>query len=328
VSGSSLVDEPRVQVARRRVVVIGGGGFIGRAVTGNLVAAGREVTALGRRAPAAVELPPEVRYLQGDYGDLEVLRRSLEGADAVVDLAYSTVPQTSFDDPVFDIVSNLPASVQLLQEAMALGVGRVLLVSSGGTVYGVASSLPIREDHPTNPISPYGITKLTIEKYAGMFGRTRGLDVVIVRPGNAYGEGQRPFSGQGFIGTAIHSVVQGRPVSIFGPSGTIRDYVHVSDIAAGIVAALDRGAAGEIYNLGSGEGRSNVDVLSTLKPLAADSGYAVSTSFATARSFDVPANVLHSGKLGDATGWRPTVGFAEGLARVWMAAVGGVSRGP
>jgi UDP-glucose 4-epimerase len=307
------------------LVVIGGAGFIGSYVTRRLVDSGREVTVLGRRRPSDIELPAGVRYVEGDYGDVNLLRSALAGAGAVLDLAYSTIPQTSFDDPVFDIVSNLPASVQLLREAAALGVGRVLMVSSGGTVYGVATSLPIREDHPTNPISPYGITKLTIEKYAGMFGRTKGLEVVIVRPANAYGEGQLPFSGQGFIATAMHSVVQRRPVSVFGPVGTVRDYVHVSDVAAGIVAALDLGIAGEVYNIGSGEGRSNLDVLASLGPLAAAAGYDIATSFAPPRPFDVPANVLDSGKLANATGWHPEVGFDEGLGRAWKAVL---VRGP
>jgi UDP-glucose 4-epimerase len=130
-----------------------------------------------------------------------------------------------------------------------------VLVSSGGTVYGVARSLPIAEDHPTEPISPYGITKLTIEKYAGMFGAASGLPIVIVRPGNAYGEGQHASTGQGFIATAMDAICRGEAVGVFGPIGTIRDYVHVADVASGIVAAWILGAAGETYNIGTGVGR-------------------------------------------------------------------------
>jgi UDP-glucose 4-epimerase len=317
---------PRGQDGPRRLLIIGGAGFIGGYLTRRLLDGDREVTVLGRRPASDVALPLGARYLEGDYGDVELLRRALGGADAVVDLAYSTVPQTSFEDPVFDIVSNLPASVQLLREAAGLEVGRVLLVSSGGTVYGVASSLPIGEDHPTNPISPYGITKLTIEKYAGMLARTTGLDVVTVRPGNAYGEGQLPFTGQGFVATAIHSILRRRPIAVFGRAGSIRDYIHVSDIADAIVAALDFGIAGEVYNVGSGEGRSNLDVLAALNPLAAAAGFEVATRFDSARPFDVPANVLDSRKLLDATGWRPRVAFADGIRETWEAILKTVGR--
>src|SRR5208283_5085757 len=132
-----------------------------------------------------------------DYGDRSFLADLLKDVDEVVNLAYSTVPKTSFEDPVQDILSNLPSAVNLFLATSQSSVQRLVLVSSGGTVYGKAASLPIVETHPTNPISPYGITKLAIEKYAVMYHNHTGLPVVVLRPGNAFGEGQRPFTGQG-----------------------------------------------------------------------------------------------------------------------------------
>lgn len=309
-----------------RCCVIGGAGFVGAYVTRLLAGSGREVTVLGRREQPEARLPDGVRYVSGDYGDPSVLRAVLDRVDAVVDLAYSTVPKTSFEDPVFDILSNLPASVQLLREAAAAGIRKVVLVSSGGTVYGVAKSLPIGEDHPTNPISPYGITKLTIEKYAGMFEKTTGLPVVIVRPANAYGEGQHAFAGQGFIATAMHSIIRRQAVGIFGPGGTIRDYVHVTDVAGGIVAALDFGEGGEIYNIGTGEARNNLDVLRQIKPLALAGGYEVRTTTLPQRTFDVPANVLDSGKLAAVSGWKPRIDFPQGIQRTWRSVLDDLNR--
>lgn len=307
----------------KKCCVIGGAGFIGMHLTRLLVDSGREVVVLGRRTKPDSALPADAAYVSGDYGNRAVLREVLEGASAVIDLAYSTVPQTSFDDPIFDIVSNLPASVGLLQESVRAGVKKILLVSSGGTVYGAAGSLPIREDHPTNPISPYGITKLTIEKYAWMFGLVSGLPIIVVRPGNAYGEEQRGLTGQGFIATAMHSILQGREIEIFGAEGTLRDYIHVSDIASGILAALERGEAGQAYNVGSGKGRSNLDVLKAIEPLAGRAGFEVRTRILPLRKFDVPANLLDSSKLESASGWRPAVAFEQGIARVWAAVLAG-----
>lgn len=302
-----------------RCCVIGGAGFIGAQVTRLLAASGREVIVIGRTEIGNRSLPVNVRYEHGDYSDRARLRELLRGAREVVDLAYATAPQTSFADPIFDVMSNLPPSVALLQEALAAEVRKVLLVSSGGTVYGVARTLPIAESHPTDPISPYGITKLAIEKYGLMFKALFDLPVIVVRPGNAYGEGQRRLSGQGFIATAMQRVVQGEEVEIYGPSGTIRDYVHVEDIASGIVAALNRGLAGQIYNVGTGIGRSNVDVLDVLEPLAAAHGYRLRRKFLPARAFDVPANYLDSSRLHAASGWNPLVPFDEGIARLWRA---------
>ena len=311
---------------RMRACVIGGAGFIGTQVTRQLLAAGRDVVVLGRRARQDAALPAGAAYVSGDYGDRAVVKNVLRDVTEVIDLAYATVPQTSFADPIYDILANLPASVQLLQEAAAAKVGKLVLVSSGGTVYGNAQALPITEEHPTFPISPYGITKLTIEKYAGMFHRVADLPVAIARPGNAYGEGQRAFAGQGFIATAVHSIMRGETIRVFGAEGTVRDYVHVSDVASGILAVLDHGQPGQAYNIGTGVGRSNLEVLRDLEPHAARAGHSIRTEQLPARRFDVPANVLDTRKLSAISGWRPQVGFAAGLERVWHAALEGYKR--
>ena len=301
--------------------VIGGAGFIGRHLTRLLVASGRRVRVLGRSATPSRPLPPSVQYQAGDYGDRELLKQWLAGADEVIDLAYGTVPQTSYIDPLFDIRSNLPPTVTLLQEAGAVGIRRLVIVSSGGTIYGQASALPIREDHPTEPISPYGITKLTQEKYAMMAGRCNGLPVVIARPGNAYGDEQRAFSGQGFIATAIQSVIKGAPLVMYGEPGTIRDYVHVTDVATGIMAVLERGDACNAYNIGTGIGSSNRDVLDLIEPLAKAAGHAMEVQVQSPRRFDVAVNVLDSTRLHLASGWRPKIALAEGIQKAWLAAL-------
>ena len=116
------------------------------------------------------------------------------------------MPNTSFDNPLSDLLQNLPPTVQLFSEAADRGV-KLVLVSSGGTVYGEAIKLPICETHPTKPISPYGVTKRTLENYAYLYAATHGLKFVCVRPANAYGVGQRAFVGQGFISTAMAEIV-------------------------------------------------------------------------------------------------------------------------
>lgn len=302
----------------RSTCIVGGAGFIGDHLTRRLAAQGRRVVVLGRRPVPTTPLPEGVAYVCGDYADRATLRRVLEGVDEVVDLAYATAPQTSFADPILDITANLPASVGLLQEALAARVRRVVLASSGGTVYGVARSLPITEDHPTKPISPYGITKLAIENYAWMYHALSNLAVVVVRPANAYGEGQRALSGQGFIAAAIHAVLARRPVELYG-DGAVRDYIHVSDVASGIEAALDNGEPGAAYNIGTGRGHSNRDILGLLEPLAAAAGLPVAITALPARGFDVPANCLDSTRLQSISGWRPKITLAGGIQGLWRA---------
>jgi UDP-glucose 4-epimerase len=300
-------------------LVIGGAGYIGAYLVPMLVNTGRRVTVLGRSATPRYELPEDVAYVSGDFGQSNLISSLLDVHQEVIHLAYATVPNTSFENPLADLLQNLPPTVQLFSEAADRGV-KLVLVSSGGTVYGEAVELPMRENHPTRPISPYGVTKLTLENYAYLYAATHGLKFVCVRPSNAYGAGQRPFSGQGFISTAMASAMQGMPVKIFGQRGTIRDYLYVSDLASGIVATLERGHLSATYNLGSGIGLSNLDVIKAFEPLMREIGYETKIENLPERAFDVKVNVLDSSRLQAHTGWKPQVEFNDGLRRTceWL----------
>jgi UDP-glucose 4-epimerase len=297
--------------------VIGGSGFIGSFVVRALLKEGRKVIVVARNAVPTRQLPDNVEYIPGDFGDKYFLQGVMRGVDEMIDLAYATVPKTSYDNPVQDILENLPPAVNLLEVASRLPLDKVILVSSGGVIYGHTDKVPIDEGHATNPISPYGITKLAVEKYARMFRATHDLPVVCLRPGNAYGETQKPFVGQGFVATAIASILERRELNLYGESGTIRDYIHVEDVAGGIVAALLKGRPGEVYNIGSGEGRSNRDVLNALQPLAKAEGFEIKLNTLPLRKFDVPINVLDGSKLYRETGWKAQIPFDEGIQRTW-----------
>lgn len=301
------------------VLVIGGAGYIGRHLVPDLIATGRRVSVLGRKVAPNYELPEGVTYISGDFGQRELLGNLLDSHQEVIHLAYSTVPNTSFENPFADLLQNLPPTVQLFSEVADRG-RKLVLISSGGTIYGEAIKLPIREDHSTKPISPYGVTKLTLENYAHLYGVTHGLKFVCIRPANAYGVGQRPFVGQGFIATAMASAMRGQPIKIFGQSGTIRDYLYVSDLAAGIVSALEEGCLSETYNLGSRVGLSNMDVIKAITPLMEEIGHEVKVEHLPERTFDVKANVLDSTKLQEHTGWKPQIEFGDGLLRTceWL----------
>jgi UDP-glucose 4-epimerase len=300
-------------------LVIGGAGYIGMHLAPRLLNAGRRVTVLGRRATPLHKLPEGVDYIAGDFGHKGLIGELLDCHEEVVYLAYASVPNTSFKNPFSDLLQNLPPVVQLFSE-MAARDRKLVLISSGGTIYGEAIELPVRENHPTRPISPYGVTKLTLENYAYLYAVTHGLKFVCIRPANAFGVGQRPFEGQGFISTAMASIMSGQPVKVFGQKGTIRDYIYVSDLAAGIVSVLEKGRLSETYNLGSGVGFSNMDVIEAMFPLMQEIGYEVHVEHLPCRVFDVQINVLDSRKLHEHTGWEAKVEFCEGLlhTREWL----------
>jgi len=301
-----------------KILIIGGSGFIGFHLTQKLVALGRNITVLDRNSPVDEKRVIGATYVEGDFSDIELISELVEAHDEIVHLAYASVPNTSFEHPLMDLEENLRPAVQLFNIVAEKGA-RLMLVSSGGTVYGEAQSIPISEKHPTQPISPYGVTKLTLEKYAYLYAVTRGLKFVCIRPANPYGEGQRPFVGQGFVSTAMALAMRGDPVTIFGKQGTIRDYIYIDDLIEGMLIILDRGENKGIYNIGTSIGRSNLDVVQAMMPLLQDYGVSVQINCEIARSFDVKENILDCTKL-RALGWKPEVNFDEGLVRLlsWL----------
>lgn len=295
-------------------LLIGGAGFIGSHLAPLLCQSGRQVQVLGRTKLARPK-SSHAQYIEGDFNDQALLEELVKGNDEIVHLAYATVPNTSFDDPLLDLNQNLPPVLRLMQ-LCAKYQKRLILLSSGGAVYGQSHASLISENHPTHPISPYGVTKLSIEQYAYLFSVSHGLDYLSLRPGNPYGLGQIPFRGQGFIATALALIEQHKAVQVYGAAGTIRDYLAVEDLAAGILAAMNHGQSGQIYNIGSGIGRSNLDVLNTLAPIVTKRGYEVNIEQLPTRPFDVAVNVLDSSKLAKISGWKPQIDFQDGLERL------------
>ncbi len=304
---------------KKKTLIIGGGGYIGTHLIARLLAIGRHVTVLGRSAMPGCLLSENVDYCIGDFAEHDLINSLVDEHHEIIHLAYATVPNTSYGNPLADLLQNLPPAVHLFLK-VAQRRRKLILVSSGGTVYGNANQFPIPENHPTHPISPYGVTKLTLEKYAHLYAVTHGLQVICVRPGNAYGVGQRPYIGQGFISTAMASMMNDKPIEIFGERGTIRDYIYVTDLAEGIVSALEKGYLLETYNIGSGIGRTNMDVIEAICPLINKTTSEIRIQYSPERVFDVYANVLDSTKLNLHTGWVPKIDFQEGLlkTRDWL----------
>jgi UDP-glucose 4-epimerase len=305
-----------------KIVLLGGTGFIGRRLADLCRTTGADVTVVSRHVPPAANLLGGVTYVQGDCASPEVLKQVLRPDHHVVFLAYNSVPKTSFDDPLRDIQENLPLAIALLGVLREVRVRRLLYVSSGGTVYGPTDAhVPIAEDHPTFPISPYGVTKLAIEKYCGMYARLFGVPIVIARPANPYGPGQVPNRGQGFIATAAAKILQGEPLAVFGACGTIRDYIYIDDLCTAMQLLLSADIApGAIFNIGSGQGRNNLEIIAAIAAAAQPPRSDVRIEALPPRDFDVGYNVLSSERL-HALGWRAPTPLDKGLAHTlpWIA---------
>ena len=297
-------------------LIIGGTGFIGKYLVEELLASGRKVITVSRHN---FEYNKVEHHLVETLFDKKIEKILNSGIDEVVYLAYATKPKTSFDNPVRDIEENLAQTVHLFESVYKIkSIKRIIYVSSGGTVYGNSNSNAISENHAQNPISPYGITKLTIEHFAKMFFKIYDLPVIIVRPSNAYGIGQAAKEGQGFIAYAMHSILHDKPINIYGEQGTIRDYIYVSDVAKAIRFSLDKAQCGNTYNIGSGTGYSNSEIINLIDKVIGKK-YTVKLEYSDSRPFDVNKNILDTAAIKKDTGWVPLISIQEGLLLTWNA---------
>lgn len=308
-----------MKLSTGQIVIIGGNGFIGQGLRAALADAGRPVIIIGRHT--ADTLRPNERFYAAAGQTYEELGHSLSQfpVDAIIDLAYASVPNTSYADPVSDFSENLGNVIRHLDFACSLSPARFIYVSSGGTVYGdPGRPHAFRETDQNFPLSPYGITKMACERYVQMYHRLHNLDTLIIRPSNIYGPGQKPFRGQGLVATALGLACKGEPVQIFGDGSHIRDYLYIDDFCSGFLELMRQGRSGGIYNLGYGEGHSILDIITCIDEAIAGDGIRLARLYKPERPFDVHYNVLDVAGAAAATNWQPATPPAEGIRLTWQ----------
>lgn len=300
----------------KQCVVLGANGFLGSALTRTLLAAGHRVTACDLVHEFHALTPhPALRTHTLDYQNIAAVREVVTGADWVFHLISTTKPATSNVDMAYDVQTNIVPSIRLLETCASAGVERVLFASSGGTVYGIPERLPVHEDTPPYPIVSYGLTKLAIERYAGLFEREYGLPFFALRIGNPYGPRHRDAN-QGVIPIFMRLVRQGKPLRVLGDGSTVRDYIHVNDVARAFLQAATYTGQERIFNIGSGQGHSLNDIIERLQILH---GAPIQVEYQPARNFDIPAIVLDIRRAREHLRWQPTISLDEGLRMTWEA---------
>ena len=172
-----------------------------------------------------------MEFCEGDFGNRGDLAAALEGCQTVFHLVATTVPKTSNDDPVHDLETNLVATVRLFDLARRSHTKKIVFASSGGTVYGAPTTVPIAEHHETSPVCSYGIHKLAVEHYLHLYHRLHGLNYSVLRVSNAFGERQRPTASQGAVTVFLDRALRGEAIVIWGDGSVVRDYVYVRDVA-------------------------------------------------------------------------------------------------
>ena len=298
--------------AQSRHLILGGCGFIGRAVADLLVADGAGVVLADRVAPGP--LPAGISYVPFDLAtaDWDAL---IAEADVVHHYAWSTIPATANADPAGDLAQNVLPTLALLDAMKRRGAAapRMLFTSSGGTVYGRLRRVPVPEDHPLQPITAYGAGKAAVELYIGQSRALHGLDCRVARVSNPFGAGQNVARGQGAVSTFLHKALHDEPIEIWGDGEVMRDYIHISDAAAGLVAlaGAEMSDGTHTFNIASGKGASLNGIITEIEHRL---GHRLAVRRSAARSFDVPVSILDIGLAEEVLGWRPQLSFADGMA--------------
>lgn len=297
-----------------KCLVLGANGFIGSHLVNALAAQGYAVRAFGRShlRPSRLAESAPIEYIEGDFIHEGDVRTALEGCDVCFHLISTTLPKSSNDDPVFDIHTNIGGTVVMLKHAMSSGVKKVIFLSSGGTVYGIPGAIPITEEHSTNPICSYGITKLAIEKYLELHRHLYGLDYTVLRLSNPYGEHQRVGGTQGAIAVFLDKALRGEAIEIWGDGSVVRDYIYIADVISAMLATVDYRGGQHIFNIGAGQGKSLNEILDAIERVA---GNTIERRYIKARPFDVPTSILSITRAQQELGWRPKVAFKDGLLR-------------
>ena len=300
-----------------RVILIGGSGFIGSHLVDILLENDQQVIVFDRHPEKFRSPIAKVKYIEGEMGNRKALEEAIaEGIDQVVLLASATVPKTSNEDPTFDVQANLLETLAVLDISVKYKIKKVLYFSSGGTVYGIPKSIPIKEDHSTYPMCSYGIVKLATEKYLSLYHHLYGLPYAALRLSNPYGVRQDPDSIQGIIPIFISLVLRNKPLTIWGDGSTVRDYVHIRDVAQLSLAALNSSESG-VFNVGSGVGLSVNELIDRISTTLSVSPV---VQIKPGRAFDVPSVVLDCSEAQRRFQWKPQCDLNRGIAEIadWL----------
>ena len=292
-------------------LVTGAAGFLGRNLTAALVQSGERVVAFGRafRRPSP---SAGVTWVNADLSTFDHWETLLEDVSTVYHLAWSSLPHSANADPLRDASTNILTTLRLLEGLRSRPGVRFVFTSSGGTVYGCLDVVPVPEEHPTKPLTAYGVSKLTIENYLNFFSDAHGLDPVSLRISNLFGPGQAFGRGFGAIATLSAFALRGEPIRIYGDGETVRDYIFVTDVVEALLRAGRSSATSRVLNIGTGEGHSLNDIVNIVaryidRPLK--------VNYEARRSFDIPVSVLKIERARNELGWSPIVPFNEGVAQ-------------
>jgi UDP-glucose 4-epimerase len=302
-----------------RCLVTGGAGFIGSNLVDALLARGDKVAVVddlstGRRQNLDAALASGATLAELDIRDAAALVALAEEArpELVFHLAAQIDVRKSVADPAFDAAVNVGGTANVLEAAQAAGAGRFVFVSTGGAIYGEGEGqeLPLPEDAPIAPLSPYGQSKFAAEGYLALYERLYGLSGVSLRLGNVYGPRQDPLGEAGVIAIFCGRLRARERPTVYGDGTQTRDYIYVGDVVSAALAAAESEATGPV-NVGTGRETDVLELAGLLGELDGVEGF--DPEFAPPRPGEVQRVAVDPARAEQVLGWRATVSLEEGL---------------
>ena len=300
-----------------KVLVTGGAGFIGSHIVDQLLAEGHQVVVVDDLSTGSLDnVNPQASFVRLSVLDGELLELfAREKFDAALHLAAQTIVGSSLEHPDIDARVNVLGTLQVLEGCRQHGVERIIFASSAA-VYGDTADLPVPEEAPGQPASFYGLSKLTAERYIQMYHALYGLNYLILRYANVYGERQGDRGEGGVVSIFAGCLCRNNRLNIYGDGGQTRDFVYVGDVAAANVAAVTTPQTNRILNISS-QTETSVNELASL--FAEIAGEAACPAYHPARSGDILRSTLRNREACAALDWQPRIGLREGLERTYKA---------
>jgi UDP-glucose 4-epimerase len=296
---------------KESILILGGGGFIGRHVVERFVQSGAKVTVLDRFMPDDLDRS-SVNWIVGSTSDQDLLKNALVGISHVIDLASSEKPGTLITSIADHISNTVGNTLRIAETCQRAGVKSYIYTSSGGTVYGETSLEVLTEDCPCKPINYYGAGKLTIEQYLRLLSRGGDFKAIVLRLANPFGERQRAVQGQGFIAAVFNALKSGEALEIWGKGDTIRDFIYVGDVADAFYHAVLYYGYESVFNIGSGMGRSLNEILAVIEDKC---GQIVQKKYLETRNIDVKRSILDISRAERELKWHPKTEFGDAIFR-------------
>ncbi len=301
-----------------RILVTGGAGFIGSHVAAAFIEAGHTVFVVDNLSTGLrPNVPSGAEFVEGDITDRSLLASLFaeQRFEVVSHHAAQMNIRVSVADPVLDARVNIMGTLELLRQSAETGVKKFMFSSTGGAVYGEQTQFPADEEHPTNPVSPYGVSKLAGEKYIHYYSLEYGLPHFIMRYANVYGPRQNPQGEAGVVAIFSSLLVEGKQVTINGDGRQTRDYIYVADVVEANLAGLTTDSNLTI-NVGTG---IETDVLTLFEQLQQASGSDLPPRHGPAKPGEQSRSVISPRRAKELLGWEPGIDLAEGLRRTYQS---------